>query len=81
MLYPLSYGVWWAREDSNLRVGCLVYSQVQSPLVPHALGWVTGLAPAFSGFTGRRSALSYTYRGRRRDRTFSLRGVNALLSH
>ena len=40
MPYPLSYGVWWAREDSNLRVGCLVYSQVQSPLVPHALGWL-----------------------------------------
>ena len=23
---------WWRREDSNLRVVCLVYSQVQSPL-------------------------------------------------
>lgn len=25
-------GVTWAGQDSNLRVGCLVYSQVQSPL-------------------------------------------------
>jgi hypothetical protein len=38
-LYPLRYeDMKCAGKDSNLRVGCLVYSQVQSPLCHRRLG-------------------------------------------
>ena len=46
-----------AGKDSNLRVGCLVYSQVRSPLRHRRLGWSTGHDPATSGFTVQRSAV------------------------
>jgi hypothetical protein len=59
-----------AGKDSNLRVGCLVYSQVQSPLCHRRLGWPRRLELPKPGFTVRvLHRFGFSHRAQRGNRT------------
>src|SRR5579862_3668011 len=59
-----------AGKDSNLRVGCLGYGQVRSPLRHRRLGWPKGLEPSMPGFTVRvLGRFGFSHRAQRRNRT------------
>lgn len=72
-------GAWWAREDSNLRVGYLVYSQAQSPLCHTPVGLVTRIELVYLEPQSSALPLSYTDRRSSRTRTGATRRVEAVL--
>jgi hypothetical protein len=65
----------WAGQDSNLRVGCSVYSRVRSPLRHRPVGWKPGIDPGPGGSQPPMLPLHHNHRRSGRTRTCAPRFV------